>query len=362
VTAKSLVSLVALILLEAMGSLSAAQQTASNTKIEVARWPQDRHAAISLTFDDAMNSQLDVVGPILRNHHLTATFFVSTGRDVWRNRKEEWRRLAEEGNELGNHTVNHPCLLEVIQPHSQSYTPEMMEAEIRDAALEITKLVNTHRGLTFAYPCGDTSFGAPPDQVRDAGLYMRFISEYAFGARGAKNDGAGGIQDPDDLNVLNLNELGPTAGKDFVGLLSMVEPAIQGSHWGVYCFHGVGGEWLSITADTLDELASYLERHSEIWTAPFGDVLRYTQERKAAVISANQTADNSIELGLRWPMDAQTYDLPLTLKVGVPAAWTSATATADGTSLRAKIIAQKDSKVMLVDVAPQTKTVRIARR
>jgi peptidoglycan/xylan/chitin deacetylase (PgdA/CDA1 family) len=347
-----------LLLMKVIVGVAIAQQTAA--KVTVARWPQDRAAAISLTFDDAMNTHLDVVRPILKKHHLTATFFVSTGRDVWQKRKEEWHGLAEEGNELANHTVHHPCLLEAIETHSQSYTPEMMEAEIRDAALEITQLLNTHRGLTFAYPCGDTSFGPPPEQVRDAGLYMRFISDYAFGARGWRNDGSGGPQDPDDLRVLNVNDLGATAGKNFSSLLSMAEPAIQPGLWGVYGFHGVGGEWLSITSDSLDELASYLEHHSEIWTAPFGDVLRYTQERKAAIIGLEQRGDDSIQLVLQWPMDAQTYDLPLTLKLEVPAVWTSATAKADGKSLPAKVIGQKDTTMILVDVPPQTKTVSIA--
>lgn len=350
-----------ILFLHAAVNVVAAQQTTTQLNVEVARWPQNRDAAISLTFDDAMTSHLDVVGPILQKHHLTATFFVSTGRDVWQNRKGEWRRLAEEGNELGNHTVNHPCLLEVIEPHSQNYSPEMMEAEIRNATLEITNLLNTHRGLTFAYPCGDTTFGPPPKQVRDAALYMSFVAEYAFGARGAKNDGPGGFQDPDDLNVLHLNELGPTAGKNFSGLLSMAEPGLQGGDWGVYCFHGVGGEWLSVTADTLDELAAYLERHSEIWTAPFGDVLRYSQERKAAVINTDQIGEDSLQFTLQWPMDAQIYDLPLTLKIGIPATWTGATATSDGKVLDGKIIEQKDSMMMLVDVPPQIKTVRVVR-
>jgi peptidoglycan/xylan/chitin deacetylase (PgdA/CDA1 family) len=347
------------LLLQAAISVAVAQQTAEAVNVAVARWPQDRRAAISLTFDDAMNSHLDVVEPILKKRGLTATFFVSTGRDVWRNRKEEWRRLGNEGNELANHTVKHPCLLEVIEPHSQSYTPEMMEAEIRDAALEIQRLLNTHRGLTFAYPCGDTSFGPPPEQARNAALYLRFVSDYAFGARGWRNDGSGGLQDPDELGVLNVNNLGVTAGKDFIGLLSMAEPALRGGNWGVYGFHGVGGEWLSITSASLDELASYLEHHSEIWTAPFGDVLRYIQERKAAIINIKRPADDSIQLMLQWPMDAQIYDLPLTLKVEVPAMWTSATAKADGKPLNSKVIEQKESTMILVDVPAQTKTVSI---
>jgi len=86
--------------------------------VTVARWPQDRLAAISLTFDDGINSHLDFVGPILKKHHLHATFFVATAMGPWEKRKPEWKQLALDGNELANHTVHHPCLLEQITPHS----------------------------------------------------------------------------------------------------------------------------------------------------------------------------------------------------------------------------------------------------
>src|SRR3981189_1888859 len=118
-------------------------------------------------------------------------------------------------------------------------------------------------------------FGKPQDDVANAALYLRYVSENSIGARGA---GAGSPQDPDQLNVLEIGDLGPTADKDSIALLAMAEPALRGRLWGVYCFHGVGGDWLSIIPETLDELSGYLERHPEIWTATFGDVLRYTQE------------------------------------------------------------------------------------
>ena len=137
-------------------SAALAQQVPPN--VTVAQWPGDRLAAISLTFDDAMSSQLDNAGPILKKHHVNGTFFVSTGQPSWRNRKSEWKDLAKRGNELASASS---CLLPEIQPHSQDYTPEMMEAEIRDTAQEIITLLNWHRGLTFAYPCGNASFGKP---------------------------------------------------------------------------------------------------------------------------------------------------------------------------------------------------------
>ena len=300
--------------------------------VTVARWPQDRLAAISLTFDDGINTHLDIVAPILNKHHLHATFFVNTGRGPWEKRKAEWKQLSVDGNELANHTVHHPCLLEQITPHSQNYTPAMFEAEIRDAALDLARALNSTRGLTFAYPCGNMSFGKPQDQVANAALFLRYVSEYSFAARAVN----GGPVNPDELNVLAVGDLGPTAGKDFPALLAQAEPAFAGHNWGVFCFHGVGGDWLSVTPEALDELAAYLERHPEIWTAPFGDVVRYIQERKSLSVEMTQSSAASLDLELQWPMDKRIYDVPLTLKVQLPSVWNAISATGDGKPLETR--------------------------
>jgi peptidoglycan/xylan/chitin deacetylase (PgdA/CDA1 family) len=347
--------LTGLLLLVAIAGTTTAQDTAP--AITVARWPQDRLAAISLTFDDGINTHLDFVGPILKKHHLSATFFVATAMGPWEKRKPEWKQLALQGNELANHTVHHPCLLAQIKPHSQDYTPAMMEAEIKDAAQQITQLLNSRRGLTFAYPCGNMSFGKPQDEVANAALYLRYVSENSFGARGV---GVGSPQDPDQLNVLDVGDLGPTADKDSIALLAMAQPAFHDRLWGVFCFHGVGGDWLSITPETLDELAGYLERHPEIWTATFGDVLRYTQERRALSIKVTQSNATALAIALQWPVDKQIYDLPLTLKVEVPGAWAEVTATGDGNRLAARIIDRAKGTTILVDVPAQSQSLRLA--
>ncbi len=327
--------------------------------VTVARWPQDRLAAISLTFDDGINSHLDFVGPILKKHHLHATFFVATAMGSWEKRQAEWKQLALDGNELANHTVHHPCLLEQITLHSQDYTPAMFEAEIRDAALDLAKTLNSSRGLTFAYPCGNMSFGKPQDEVANTALYLRYVSEHAFAARAV----SGGPVNPDELNVLAVADLGPTAGKGFPALLAQAEPAFASHNWGVFCFHGVGGDWLAITPEALDELAAYLERHPEIWTATFGDVVRYIQERKSLSIQVTGNGPASLDLSLQWPMDKQIYDVPLTLKVQLPTVWNSVAATGDGKPLAARItthtIAPTSPTTILLDVPAQTKSVRL---
>ena len=321
-----------------------------------ALWPQDRAAAISLTFDDAMDTQLDNAGPILKRHGLRGTFFVITGAlNSWRRRLGDWQKLAAEGNEIGSHTVNHPCLLRQIKVHSQDYTPEMMLKEIRDSYQDIVERLGVHRGLTFAYPCGDMSFGPPAEQVRNQARYLEYVAEYCIGAR-TYNSWAPVV--PEDLNPLTIPVLGWTVGRDFPSLLATMDPVRQGHYWGVFVFHGVGGQWLSVKSQTLDELAGYLEGHREIWTATFGDVIRYIQEAKAVGVQAGESASDHVQFALTWHMNPKIYDLPLTLKWTLPSGWKGCTAEADGRPLTTSVASAAGSRTARVDVPAQTRTIQ----
>lgn len=192
-----------------------------------------------------------------------------------------------------------------------------------------------------------------PQQATD----LEFVAEYAFGARTV---GFGGAQDPDDLSVLAITDLGSTKNKDFSELLAMSDPAAQQHQWGVYCFHGIGGEYLSVSKLAFDELAAYLDAHREIWTAPFGDVLRYIQERKSAVLDIHVNGDGSVDVTLGWPLDSHIYDLPLTLKVELARGVKEVLATADGDPLQVRLTEEGDRATALVDVATHTKIVHLA--
>jgi peptidoglycan/xylan/chitin deacetylase (PgdA/CDA1 family) len=323
-------------------------------------WPGDRSAAISLTFDDAMDTQLDNVGPILKKHGLHGTFFVVTGpSSSWRKRPDDWKRLAAEGNEIASHTVNHPCMLKVIKPHSQDYTPDMMLKEMRDSSEAIVARLGIRRGLTFAYPCGDMTFGGENELARNQARYLDYVAEYYFAARGY-NSWAPVV--PEDINPLTVPVLGWTFGKDFPSLLDQLEPVRQGRNWGVFVFHGVGGQWLSITNQTFDELAGFLARHTEIWTATFGDVVRYIQESKVLKVEAQESTEQRLGFALSWPLDAKIYDLPLTLKWQLPSPWSSCTATADGKPLNCSFTASAGAKAMLIEVPAQTRTLQFAKQ
>jgi peptidoglycan/xylan/chitin deacetylase (PgdA/CDA1 family) len=319
-------------------------------------WPKDRAAAISLTFDDAMDTQLDNAAPILKRHGLQGTFFAITGRSSsWLKRIDDWQRIAAEGNEIGSHTVNHPCLLKQIKIHSQDYTSEMMLREIRDSCQDIVNRLGVHRGLTFAYPCGDMSFGPPAQQARNQARYLEYVAEYCIGAR-TYNSWAPVV--PEDLNPLTIPVLGWTVGRDFPSLLATMDPVRQGHYWGVFVFHGVGGQWLSVKSQTFDELASYLAGHREIWTATFGDVVRYIQEAKALRVQPGESASDRAQFDLTWSIDPKIYDLPLTLKWSLPSGWRTCSVEADGRLLTSSAVMESGSREVLVDVPAQTRIIQ----
>ena len=334
-------------------------QAETPAPLTVTPWDGDRDAAISLTFDDAMDTQLDNVAPILKKHGLHATFFVSTGMKPWRARIRDWQRLAADGNEIGGHTVRHPCLLERIEPHAQAYNPQMMEAEVRDSAQAILENIPSRRGLTFAYPCGNMSFGPPGDQARNEALYLRYVSEHFFAAR---SYGWSGTVARDELSILSVPDLGFSADRDFRGLLEMADPALRNHRWGVLTFHGVGGEWLSVSSQALDELAAYLAHHAEIWTATFGDVVRYIQESKALAIRLVHSSGERVQFELNWPLNSEIYDVPLTLKWQLPAGWKSAQANADRAPAATRRAKSASPDTVVLEVTAGTGSVSFDRK
>ena len=71
------------------------------------QWPDGNTVAISLTWDDARDSQVLVGTPILDKYEVKATFYVvpsSVEREL-----ESWKSAVLNGHEIGNHTLLHPC-------------------------------------------------------------------------------------------------------------------------------------------------------------------------------------------------------------------------------------------------------------
>src|SRR6478609_2502181 len=139
-------------------------------------------AAIVLTYDDAIDVHLDNVLPVLDSFKLKATFYIIGSSPVTSKRIKEWRAAADNGHELGNHTLCHPC--DGNRPGRGFVTADtdLSKYTVIRAVKEI-KLNNTllnaidgKTSRTFAYPCGDLKIG-------EVYFYNEVKSEFS-GARG----------------------------------------------------------------------------------------------------------------------------------------------------------------------------------
>ncbi|MEO8405656.1 MAG: polysaccharide deacetylase family protein, partial [Chitinophagaceae bacterium] len=70
---------------------------------------KNKKCAVVLTYDDALNVDLDNAIPLLDSLKFKGTFYLSAYFPGCRDRLADWRKAAQHGHELGNHMLFHPC-------------------------------------------------------------------------------------------------------------------------------------------------------------------------------------------------------------------------------------------------------------
>ncbi|HVJ14004.1 MAG TPA: polysaccharide deacetylase family protein, partial [Polyangiaceae bacterium] len=258
-------------------------------------WPPNAVAAVTLTYDDGLDTHLHNVGPVLDAAGLKGTFFLSNFEGVnhdWAlpdpilplsERHLAWVAMGTNGHELASHTVNHPCNSDGKAPnyHLTDYDMERMATELDDSIARLTALSGT-APFTFAYPCSSDNVG-----LGAAGEdYSPLVAERFFAARVSM----GGINDPATVDLLHVANV-DTGDRTGAELRAEVDQAIAEGGWLVFLFHGVGVETLSCPAnltydpdscminylvtaqDAHDSLVAYLaEKQDQVWSATFKQV------------------------------------------------------------------------------------------
>jgi sialate O-acetylesterase len=233
-----------------------------------------RQCAVCLTYDDALNVDLDRVVPLLDSLGMRATFYIPGSSPSFRTRWKEWKKVAARGHELGNHTLFHPCEgkargREWVKPEEDlnSYTVGRMVNEI-ETANALLAAIDGKSLRTFAYPCGDRKAGDSS--------YVEEIKKRFAAARGVE----GKMQkineiDPYDVGAYVIN------GQSGSELISMVEEAMEKNALLVFLFHGVGGEHdLNVSLDAHRQLLHFLRNNrNKIWVAPLIDIAQEVKVR-----------------------------------------------------------------------------------
>ena len=228
-----------------------------------------KKCAVVLTYDDAINEHLDNAIPVLDSLGLKATFYVTAFSTSMQTRLNDWKKLAVNGHELGNHTLYHPCNggpgREWVRPEYDltKYSVQRMVDETRMTNLFLQALDGKTK-RTFAYTCGEMKIG-------DSSFIHPMKNDFVA-ARAVRHQ-LHKINEVDLYNVDCYMVNGETAEQ----MIEWVKKAVETNSLLVILFHGVGGgNALNVAIPEHRGFLNYLKQsEKDLWIAPMLEVAEY---------------------------------------------------------------------------------------
>jgi hypothetical protein len=235
-----------------------------------------KRAAVVITYDDAIDQHLDNAVPILDSLGLKATFYITGFSASMQTRMPEWKRLAANGHELGNHTMYHPCTggpgREWVRTEYDlnNYNIPRIVDEIRATNL-LLQSMDGRTKRTFAFTCGDT-------RVKDSS-FAELIRNDFIALRGVRAQMS-------TINKVNLSDVDCYVVNHHTAeqMIAWVNEAVKTNSLLVVLFHGVGGgNGLDVEIAEHRKFLLYLKANQkDLWVAPMAEVaevVKYWQLR-----------------------------------------------------------------------------------
>ena len=242
-------------------------------------------------FDDGEPTHLQNAIPELQKRGLIGTFFLNPGAK-WYN-KDAWENeIPRTRMELANHSMHHTGATSVAEA----------EAELggcQEILLRLYPERKIPRLIALSYPGGSPWMLSEEEKAvmqKKFNLLRRPVA---------------------DAHVCGVHLNTPAE------MIGMVDRALANGSMEYLIFHGVGGDWLSVSledfAQALDAVAA---NRDALWVTDPVSVHKYAVERDSAQIHTLEKTDSLIRLSLQ-AVDDPLYDEPLTLISSVPSTWTS---------------------------------------
>lgn len=256
-------------LLLGFGLLASAQTSAPAFK-----WPEGRDFALSLSFDDARTSQVDVGAAVFERLGGKATFYVNP--PAVEKRLEGWRKIAAAGHEIGSHSVIHPCSGNFPFSRTRAledFTLEKMRAELIEAKSQLRSQLGVD-AESFAYPCGQKFVG----RGRETKSYVPVVFDLHSSGRGWLDEAP---NDPTYVDMAQLTGM-EMDGREFDQILPLIEKARKDGHWLILAGHEINkGGNQTTRVSMLEKLLPYAaDPANRIWLAPVGTVAKYVREKR----------------------------------------------------------------------------------
>ena len=262
-----LVSILFFILL----SLNAIAQTSTNTKTE-------KRAIICLTYDDALPSQLAVAIPQLDSMGFKATFFMNSIKGstelmgVGEAAILGWKQAAQQGHELANHTLFHPCPEHIGWQKElaiESYTLSKLFTEIKVANLFLSTLDENRKVRSFAFPCNNFMV-----EGADYAEKLRATKLVTYARAGG--DKTSIVREFKTLNTMKVPSWLVGEGTTLAELVAFAKDVKANGKMGVYQFHGIGSPLFKISPAVHRQFLKYLkDNQADYWVTTFSDAMDF---------------------------------------------------------------------------------------
>jgi peptidoglycan/xylan/chitin deacetylase (PgdA/CDA1 family) len=253
-------------------------------------WPQNRKAALSLTYDDALSCHHRSVAPLLQRHGLRGTFYAPICSRFLQE-SDAWRQVAKDGHELGNHTLFHPCYGAKRQDiawldagyNLRDYSPKRWHDEVTVANWALQQVAGQTR-RTFGNTCHNRWIGDGDSRL----CLDTLILEHFVAARGGNT---GRAVDPAAPDFTNLGTQGADR-RSFDELRAELSAVREAGAWMIYTMHAVGpGESVHFTEEAEHrQLVEWLASQTDFWVAPVVEIATWLKGNATATGAAGLAA------------------------------------------------------------------------
>ena len=238
--------------------------------------------AESYTLDDGKQSQIDNY-PALKAVGIPLTFYLVGGNNA---ALPFWTTVAQDGNELGNHTMHH-CYANGTQCGWGAFTD--IDSEIDDD----TVLIEKHgvKVYSMATPMGDDSYDIA---ASSRFLINRSVNDDPAGLK--PNDTSNPYKLPCHITTLNETAAGdPDPSKNNPGLNKVTDSARDNGSWRIVLMHSFGGDDgynpISITEGVA--AMTYAKNDGHVWVDTMTTIGAYWRVQKVikAVVPVTSGSD-----------------------------------------------------------------------
>ena len=290
---------------------------------QIAKWLDDKKAAVSVNFDDNLPGQFTTALPIMNTKGVKGTFYVITG-----SASSQWTVLQsaiDAGHEIGSHSVSHPTDLN-FPLLSQPAKEVEIEKELKNSHDALLANLTGQTSLSISWPFGKGGGG-------NDSIVRRVAKKYYYAARNTTSGSPNG-----DAYTHYQNAYFSAFGRDYylqsggilmtsattkINMGTFITEIIKTNGWFSPFYHAVdqaGGYNNVTTAVFQQHIDTIASQSADLWITPFGNASKYHHERNLGAATLSTIAEDATNwtLNLTDNLDNTTFNHPLTILLNEP--------------------------------------------